>query len=68
MFYYISGKLAKLDVGMAVIDAGGVGYKFTVSQSTYAQIHNNPAAEKSVTLLLGLREWARLCCVSKKLS
>ena len=27
MFYYISGKLAHLETGVAVIDAGGVGYK-----------------------------------------
>ena len=39
MFYYISGKLAALmrdgDRGIAVVDAGGVGYKFTVSGTTY---------------------------------
>jgi Holliday junction DNA helicase RuvA len=39
MFYYISGKLAELirdgDRGIAVVDAGGVGYKFTVSGTTY---------------------------------
>lgn len=39
MFYYIKGKLALLerdgDRGIAVIDAGGVGYKFTVSGTTY---------------------------------
>ena len=39
MFYYISGKLAalerELERGFAVIDAGGVGYKLTVSGTTY---------------------------------
>jgi Holliday junction DNA helicase RuvA len=39
MFYYISGKLAMLsrdgDRGIAVVDTGGVGYKFTVSGTTY---------------------------------
>ena len=39
MFYYVNGKLATLardgDRGVAVIDAGGVGYKFTVSGTTY---------------------------------
>ena len=39
MFYYISGKLAalerELDRGFAVVDAGGVGYKLTVSGTTY---------------------------------
>ena len=35
MFYYIEGKLAHLDYGFAVIDAGGVGYKLTITQNTY---------------------------------
>ena len=39
MFYYISGKLAVLereaDRGLAVIDVGGVGYKLTISGTTY---------------------------------
>ena len=35
MFYYISGKLALLDQSFAVVDAGGVGYKLTISQNTY---------------------------------
>ena len=38
MFYYISGKLAKLDGSFAVIDAGGVGFKMTISKSTYYRI------------------------------
>ena len=35
MFYYISGILAHLTPTTAVIDAGGVGYKMTISQNTY---------------------------------
>ncbi len=35
MFYYISGKLVHLENGTAVIDAGGVGYRLTVSGTTY---------------------------------
>lgn len=35
MFYYISGKLALLDPSFAVVDAGGVGYKLTISQHTH---------------------------------
>lgn len=35
MFYYISGTLALLEPGVAVLDAGGVGYKLTISQNTY---------------------------------
>ena len=38
MFYYISGKLAKLDAAFAVVDAGGVGFKMTISKSTYYRI------------------------------
>ena len=52
MFYYISGKLAYLDPTTAVVDAGGVGYKFTISQSTYSQMppHRNTAEKPEVTL------------------
>lgn len=35
MFYYISGTLTHAEVTFAVIDAGGVGYKLTISQNTY---------------------------------
>jgi len=38
MFYYISGKLAKLDGSFAVIDAGGVGFKMTISKSTFFRL------------------------------
>ncbi len=35
MFYYISGRLALLETGIAVLDVGGVGYKLTISGTTY---------------------------------
>lgn len=35
MFYYIEGKLAHLDYTFAVLDAHGVGYKLTITQTTY---------------------------------
>ena len=38
MFYYINGKLAALEPGFAVIDAGGVGYKMTITQNTYSSM------------------------------
>ena len=38
MFYYISGKLALLEPSFAVVDAGGVGYKLSISQTTYSQL------------------------------
>lgn len=45
MFYYISGKLAKLDAAFAVIDAGGVGFKMTISKSTYYRISTKASGE-----------------------
>ena len=36
MFYYISGKLARLDPSFAVVDVGGVGYRLTISGSTHS--------------------------------
>ncbi len=35
MFYYINGTLTHLESGFAVLDVGGVGYKLTVSGTTY---------------------------------
>ena len=35
MFYYINGNLTHLASGFAVLDVGGVGYKLTVSGTTY---------------------------------
>lgn len=38
MFYFIKGQLAMATPSFAVIDAGGVGYKLTISQSTYESL------------------------------
>ena len=38
MFYYIAGKLAHLTPTVAVVDAGGVGYKLTISQNTFESL------------------------------
>ena len=38
MFYYIHGELAHLDPTYAVIDAGGVGYKLSITTTTYASL------------------------------
>ena len=45
MYYYVSGTLAFKSMGFAVIDAGGVGYRMTVSQNTYDKLplSGNPA-------------------------
>ena len=44
MFYYIAGKLVHLTPSCAVIDAGGVGYKMTVSQNTFESLPH-PSSE-----------------------
>ena len=55
MYYYVSGTLALKSMGFAVIDAGGVGYKLTVSQNTYDKL---PLAGNSAKLYtyLAVRE------------
>ncbi|MBQ7379183.1 MAG: Holliday junction branch migration protein RuvA [Clostridia bacterium] len=51
MYYYISGTLAHKSTGFAVIDAGGVGYKLTVSQNTYDRLPLSGNAAKLYTYL-----------------
>ncbi len=46
MFYYISGILAAANPQMAVIDAGGVGYKLTISENTYNSLPPRHTQEK----------------------
>ena len=52
MCYYISGKLARLETGFAVVDAGGVGYKLTISDSTYAQMPPHRSVEEKPIVTL----------------
>ena len=52
MFYYISGKLAHLDPSFAVIDAGGVGYKLTISGTTHASMPPYLTASEPPTVKL----------------
>ena len=56
MFYFISGKLALLereqDRGFAVIDAGGVGYKLTVSGTTYDRMPPHLSVDQPPTVKL----------------
>ncbi|MBQ2734782.1 MAG: Holliday junction branch migration protein RuvA [Clostridia bacterium] len=52
MFYYISGKLAHLETGVAVVDAGGVGYKLTISQTTYDAMPPNRSVKEPPQVLL----------------
>ena len=50
MFYYVSGILAHRELGFAVIDCGGVGYRLTVSQNTLAALDRASARESKVKL------------------
>ena len=52
MFYYISGKLAHLEFGTAVIDAGGVGYRLTISGTTYDAMPANRSTQEPPTVRL----------------
>lgn len=52
MFYYISGKLAHLDPSFAVVDAGGVGYKLTISGTTHASMPPYLTASEPPTVKL----------------
>ena len=52
MFYYISGRLAHLEAGVAVIDAAGVGYKLTISQTTYDAMPPNRSVKEPPTVKL----------------
>lgn len=58
MFYYISGKLALLTQDCAVVDAGGVGYKMTVSETTAGALPRPVDGAKDVKLFtyLSVRE------------
>ena len=49
MIYYVSGKVAVLEPGLAVIDCGGVGYGCRVTAYTAAQLKLGEAARLYVT-------------------
>lgn len=52
MFYYISGKLAHLEPTFAVIDAGGVGYKLTISGATHAAMPHHLTTQEAPIVTL----------------
>lgn len=49
MLYYVSGKVAVLEPGLAVIDCGGVGYGCRVTAYTAGQLKLNQAAKLYIT-------------------
>lgn len=52
MFYYISGKLALLAPAFAVVDVNGVGYKLTISGTTYDAMPANRSTNEPPTVKL----------------
>lgn len=52
MFYYLCGKLAYLANGVAVIDCGGVGYKLSISGTTYDAMPSNRSVSDPPTVKL----------------
>ena len=44
MFYYISGKVAVIEPGMVVIDAGGVGYAINTSYTSARSVKTGEQA------------------------
>ena len=59
MFYYISGVLAYANPTTAVIDAGGVGYKLTISENTYNSLpprHTVDKTEAKLYTYMAVRE------------
>jgi len=49
MLYYVSGKVAVLEPGLAVIDCGGVGYGCRVTAYTAGQLKLNQQAKLYIT-------------------
>ena len=49
MLYYVSGKVAVLEPGLAVIDCGGVGYGCRVTAYTAGQLKLNQNAKLYIT-------------------
>ncbi len=59
MYYYIKGDLVASALGMAVIDAGGVGYRLTISETTYRALPRASMERPTVVTLytyLSVRE------------
>lgn len=52
MFHYLKGTLALLLTDTAVLDVGGVGYKLTISQTTYDAMPPNRSVKEPPTVLL----------------
>ena len=56
MFHYFNGKLAYCALNTAVIDCGGVGYKLTVSATTFSKIAGHIDETVKLFSYLAVRE------------
>ncbi len=56
MYYYISGTLALLALSTAVIDAGGVGYKLTISSNTFGKLSGKEGSSAKLYTYFSVRE------------
>lgn len=56
MYYYISGTLALLSLSTAVIDAGGVGYRLTVSSNTFSALVGKEGSPAKLFTYFSVRE------------
>lgn len=56
MYYYISGELVLADTVNAVIDAGGVGYRLSISGSTLGKLAGKIGSKVKLFTHLGVKE------------
>ncbi len=59
MFYYIKGTLVILSGDVAVIDAGGVGYRLSVTQNTFSALASKLGKEALLYTYFAVREDAQ---------
>ena len=53
MFYYVSGTVAEIEAGLAVIDCGGVGYACKTTSTTISQLQVGKACKLYTYLHVG---------------
>ena len=53
MFYYVSGTVAEIEAGLAVIDCGGVGYACATTNYTLSQLKKGAPAKLYTYLNVG---------------
>ena len=56
MYDYLNGKLAKVDVGVCVVDCSGVGYRLTVSTVTSDKLSSSEGTTVKLYTYLAVRE------------